>query len=153
MAEKEIRTIIAPLTDGHVMLPNSAVAEILDFKRPEPFKKAPPWLLGELAWHDWQIPVICYEHLLNKSKGNVVTPKARILIIKTLGESTQVTYMGLLIQGLPKLKTVSADSLVEQQTDDLPETMFSKITVDDLQAAIPELGSLTRVVEQAAYGA
>ncbi len=151
MADKEIRTIMAPLREGHVLLPNSAVAEILAYSRPEPFKKAPAWLLGELAWHGWQVPVISYEQLIEESDGNAVTPKARILIIKTLGESTQVNYIGLVIQGLPRLKKVSAETLLEEQTDDLPKSLFSKVSVDELQAFIPELGELTRTVEQAAY--
>jgi chemosensory pili system protein ChpC len=151
MADKELRTIMAPLREGHVLLPNSAVAEILAYSRPEPFKKAPAWLLGELAWRGWQVPVISYERLIEESDGNVVTPKARILIIKTLGESTQVNYIGLVIQGLPKLKKVSAESLFEEQTDELPKPLFSKVSVDELQAFIPELGELTRIVERAAY--
>ena len=152
MADKEIRTFIAPLVDGHMMLPNSAVAEVLAFERPEPFKQAPVWLLGELAWRDWQVPVICFEQLINKSHRTSVTPKARILIIKTLGESTQVNYIGLVIQGLPKLKKVTASSLLEKQTENLPELLFSKVSIDDLEAVIPELGNLTYIVEQAAYG-
>jgi chemosensory pili system protein ChpC len=151
MADKELRTIMAPLREGHVLLPNSAVAEILAYSRPEPFKKSPAWLLGELAWRGWQVPVISYEQLIEESDGNVVTPKARILIIKTLGESTQVNYIGLVIQGLPKLKKVSAESLLEEQTDELPKPLFSKVSVDELQAFIPELGELTRIVERAAY--
>ena len=31
MAIEEIRTIMAPLTDGYVVLPNSAVAEVMGF--------------------------------------------------------------------------------------------------------------------------
>lgn len=151
MADKEIRTIIAPLIDGHMMLPNSAVAEVLAFTRPEPFKQGPAWLLGELAWQDWQVPVICFEQLIDNSNRTSVTPKARILVIKTLGESTQVNYIGLVIQGLPKLKKITASSLIEKQTENLPEVLFSKVSIDDLEAAIPELGSLTYIVEQAAY--
>ena len=151
MADKEIRTIMAPLTDGHVLLPSSAVAEILGFTRPEPLKQAPAWLLGELAWRGWQVPVICYEQLIGYDDSKTITSKTRILIIKTLGESTQLNYIGLVIQGLPKLKKVSLDSLVEKQTDKLPEAMFSTVSIDEMQAVIPELGSLTRIVEQAAY--
>lgn len=151
MADKEIRTFIAPLIDGHMMLPNTAVAEVLAFARPEPFKQGPAWLLGELAWRDWQVPVICFEQLIDKSSRTSVTPKARILIIKTLGESTQVNYIGVVIQGLPRLKKVTAASLVEKQTDNLPEILFSKVSIDDLDAVIPELGSLTYAVEHAAY--
>jgi len=151
MADKEIRTIMAPLTAGHVLLPNTAVAEIMAFVKPEPFKDAPAWLLGELAWEGWQVPVICYEQLIDKKSGNAITPKARILIIKTLGESTQLNYIGLLIQGLPKLKKVTADSLLEKQTDGLPDTLFSRVSIDDVEAMIPNIGELTLIVEQTAY--
>lgn len=151
MTEKEIRTILAPLTDDYVMLPNSAVGEILNFTSPEPFKKGPVWLLGEIAWRGWQVPVINYERLLKDSSASTITSKSRILIVKTLGESTQVNYIGLVIQGLPRLKKVSADTLVETQTDTLPNTVFSMVNIDGLQAIIPDLGDLTRVVEMAAY--
>jgi chemosensory pili system protein ChpC len=151
MANKEIRTIMAALTEGHVLLPSTAVAEVADFTEPEPFKQSPAWLLGELAWRGWQVPVIDYLRLIDDRAGNAVTGKARILIIKTLGESTQVNYIGLVIQGLPKLKTVTPKNLKEQKTESLPKAQFSKVSVDDLPAMIPELGYLTGIVEQAAY--
>ncbi len=152
MADKEIRTILAPLTDGYVMLPNSAVGEILTFTSLEPFEQGPPWLLGEIAWRGWQVPVINYERMLNDDSDTTITAKTRVMIIKTLGESTQVNYIGLVIQGLPRLKKASISTLVEKQVDDLPDTVFSKVTIDDLQAVIPELGELTRTIEIAAYG-
>jgi chemosensory pili system protein ChpC len=151
MTAKEIRSILAPLTNAHVLLPNSAVAELLSFTSPEPFKQGPPWLLGEMVWRGWQVPVISYEQLVNRSDSNTVTSKARILIVKTLGESTQLNYIGLVIQGLPKLKKITADNLIEAQTEELPGPVFSKITIDDVTAFIPELGDLTRSVEEAAY--
>jgi len=151
MADKEIRTIMAALIKGHVLLPSTAVAEVADFSEPEPFKQSPAWLLGELAWRGWQVPVIDYLRLIDDQAGNAVTGKARILIIKTLGESTQVNYIGLVIQGLPKLKTVTPKTLLEKNTESLPKAQFSNVSIDDLPAMIPELGYLTSIVEQAAY--
>ena len=151
MTESELRTILAPLNEGYVMLPNSVVGEILNFNSPEPFKQGPGWLLGEIAWHGWQVPVINYERMIKDNGITTITSKSRILIVKTLGESTQVNYIGLLIQGLPRLKKVNASTLQELETEELPETVFSKVSIDDLQAFIPELGDLTRVVELAAY--
>jgi hypothetical protein len=49
------------------------------------------------------------------------------------------------------LKKVSADTLEEKQTGELPETVFSKVSIDSLDAFIPEIGDLTRVIELAAY--
>ena len=151
MADKEIRTILAPLAHGNVLLPNSVIAEILNFTSPEPFKQGPAWLLGEIAWRGWQVPVINFERLLNERSGASITSKTRILIVKTLGESTQVNYIGLVIQGLPRLKKVSAEALIERQTEELADGVFSLVSVDDIQAFIPELGDLTRIVEMAAY--
>lgn len=151
MSKSEIRTIMAALTKGHVLLPSSAVGEVAAFTEPEPFKQGPDWLLGELAWHGWQVPVIDYLRLIDDQAGDAVTRKSRILIIKTLGESTQVNYIGLVIQGLPKLKTVTAETLVEKQGKNLPKALFSNVSIDDMPAMIPELGYLTSIVEQAAY--
>jgi chemosensory pili system protein ChpC len=150
MANEEIRTILAPLTNSYVMLPNSAVGEILEYTSPEPFKQGPAWLLGEIAWNGWQVPVINYERMLKGSRTKV-TSKSRILIIKTLGESTQVNYIGLVIQGLPRLKKARAETLIETELDKLPDTVFSEVAIDGLKAIIPDLGDLTRTVELAAY--
>jgi chemosensory pili system protein ChpC len=151
MAGKEIRTVMAPLTDGYLLLPNSVVAEIVDMKPLESFRKRPSWLIGELDWHGWQVPVISYEHLIRKKGGQPMHHKARIMVIKTLGDSTQVNYLGFLIQGLPKLTKVTPASLVELETEDLPDVQFSDVTVEGQQAMIPDIGKLTRTVEQAAY--
>ena len=150
MANEEIRTILAPLTNGYVMLPNSVVSEILEFTSPEPFKQGPAWLLGEVAWHHWQVPVINYEGML-KGSSTKITSKSRILIVKTLGESTQVNYIGLVIQGLPRLKKARAETLIENEVENLPDTVFSEVAIDGLKAIIPDLGDLTRIVELAAY--
>lgn len=151
MTEKVIRTIVAPLTEINVMLPSTAVAEVLNFASPKPMKKAPAWLMGELAWQDWQVPIINYERLIKTHVHKITAARARILIIKTLGESALVNYIGLVIQGLPMLRKVSAATLVEIQSNDLPDTVFSEVSIDDLKAIIPRLGKLTRTVEQAAY--
>jgi len=151
MADNEIRSILAPLTDGFVLLPNSTIGEILEFTPPEPFKQGPKWLLGEIAWCGWQVPVVSYEQLINEKTRTKITSKCRIVIVKTLGESTQVNYIGLLIQGLPRLKKITPTNLVEEKTDDLPSAVFSEVDVDDLQVYIPDLCDLTRIVELAAY--
>ena len=150
MANEEIRTILAPLTNSYVMLPNSAVGEILEYTSPEPFKQGPAWLLGEIAWHGWQVPVINYERML-KGTRTKISSKSRILIIKTLGESTQVNYIGLVIQGLPRLKKARAETLVETELDKLPDTVFSEVAIDGRKAIIADLGDLTRTVELASY--
>ena len=89
--------------------------------------------------------------MLKDTGVTTITSKSRILVVKTLGESTQVNYLGLLIQGLPRLKKANVETLIEEKIDDLPNTVFSQVKIDDLKAIIPDLGDLTRTVELAAY--
>lgn len=152
MAQAELRTLLNPLTTGHLLLPNSVVAEILEYSSPRPFKKAPRWLLGELEWHGWQVPVVSYLQMINSRSQDAVTKKSRILIIKTLGESTQLNYLGLLIQGLPRIKTVTPATLIEDKTEVKSRVVFSRVNVDEMPAFIPEISVLTSLVEKAAYG-
>lgn len=152
MALVEVRTLLTPLTSGHILLPNSVVAEILEYSSPKPFKKAPRWLLGELEWHGWQVPVVSFLQMINTRTQDAVTKKSRILIIKTLGESTQLNYIGLLIQGLPRIKTVTAETLIEDKAGAKSRTVFSRVTVDEIPAFIPEISALTSMVEKSAYG-
>jgi len=91
------------------------------------------------------------EPLLGEPSTPLGDDTISILIIKTLGESTQVNYIGLVIQGLPRLRKVSPTTLVEKSTDELPDTVFSRVSIEDLQAVIPRLGKLTRIVERTAY--
>lgn len=152
MAQVEVRTLLTPLTSGHLLLPNSVVAEILEYSPPRPFKQAPGWLLGELEWHGWQVPVVSFLQVINKRTQDAVTKKSRILVIKTLGESTQLNYVGLLIQGLPKIKSVTAQSLIEDKLAVKSGAVFSQVSVDEIPAFIPEIAVLTNLVEKVAYG-
>ncbi len=151
MTGNNIRTIMAPLAQDYVMLPASAVAEVVNFTSPKPLKNAPSWLLGELAWNGWQVPVINLEKLIKSDHPGKTTAKARILVVKTLGESTLVNYIGLVIQGLPRLKKVNETDLIEKQTDKLHAAVFSEVSIDDMHAIIPELSALTQTVEHSAY--
>ena len=91
MTDKEIRSILAPLTDGYILLPNSAVGEILNFTSPEPFKQGPAWLLGEIAWRGWQVPVINYERLLKDGSGTKITSDGQAGQPQWVAEASVIT--------------------------------------------------------------
>ncbi len=149
--QPEIRALLAPLAGGHILLPNNVVAEVVAWSDPAAVENAPGWLLGELGWHDWQVPVVSFALLSGAAKADPVSAGSRILIVKTLSDSTSIVYLGVHISGLPKLATLRADSL--EATDDQPEAagVFSKVMLDDQEALIPELEDLTGLVEQAVY--
>ena len=151
MANQKIRALLAPLAQGNILLPNNVVAEVIAFTNPKPFENAPPWLLGELDWHDWQVPVVSFAALSGVVTAEPVSSDSRILIVKTLSDSTSIMYLGVHICGLPKLTTLNPESL--ETTEEQPQSprVFAKVRLDEQDALIPELGEVTGLVEQAIY--
>lgn len=151
MAEvQEIRTLLAPMPGAGVLLPGSVVAEVINFTEPEPYRQAPPWLLGELRWNAWTIPLVNLSLLAGVSDDEMLPERSRVLVVKTLSDASSVMHVGIVINGLPRLKRISAADLVETQRSDVPG-IFSEVSVDDQPALIPDLEQLAETIEQAVY--
>ena len=145
----EIRTLLAPVTGGTVMLPGSVIAEVIEYSDPKPFKDAPSWLLGGLNWSDWNVPVISFSTLAGTAQSEEPGARSRVLVIKSLTENSSIPYLGILISGLPRLAKVSASSLTKPtRLADFP-CVFKQLDFGGEQVLIPDLDELTRTTEQA----
>ena len=147
---REIRALLAPIHDNGILVPGSAVAEVIDYAQPDPFADAPDWLLGELEWNAWQIPVVHFAHLIGATPETTVPPRSRILVVKSLAESSNVGYIGLIITGMPRLRTVTTGNLAESE-EETSLGVFSHVTVEDQPAIIPDLDALAEAIESAVY--
>ena len=110
-ASKEIRTLLATISGGTVLLPGSVVAEVIDFSSPKPYEDAPAWLLGEVGWSDWSVPLVSFARLAGTSDMETANERSRILVVKSLAESSAAPYLGILINGVPRMAKVSSNSL------------------------------------------
>jgi len=142
----EIRVLMAPIAGGGLLVPGSVVAEVIDFASPKPYRDAPDWLMGELEWKGWHIPIVNFARLAGTSGDNRVPPRSRILVVRTLTEDSSVLYIGLIIGGLPRFRTVTTGNLEETATT-TAEGVFSHVSVEEQAAAIPDLDALARGIE------
>ncbi|NIM71154.1 MAG: hypothetical protein GTN86_11455 [Xanthomonadales bacterium] len=150
-ASDSIRALLAPIDAHHVLLPHAVIAEVIPYAPPRPYRDAPPWLLGEIEWNDWQVPVVSLGRL-GKFDRSPSSGRARhILIVKTLSESTSVVHIGFPIYGLPGLRTVTADNLEPLDAPDLSPAIFSLVRLGEDQAIIPELDELSGLIEAAVF--
>lgn len=146
-----VRAILAPLASGSILLPSNVVAEVADFSKPVPYEHGPTWLLGEVEWNSWQVPIISFASLTGSRQRDTVSSASRILIVKTLTEEVSLYYIGILIKGLPKLKKIEAGTL--QASDEASDSavVHCHVTLDGETAIIPELEALVRCVADAIY--
>jgi chemosensory pili system protein ChpC len=146
----EIRSLLAPMTGGAVLVPGSIVAEVIEYQDLDHFETGPDWLIGELKWNGWQVPVVNFAHLAGKTDDQVVSPRSRVLVLKTHSDSASVMHIGIVINGLPRLKTVTLGNLAEQPGE-RGTGVFSHVLVDDQSAVIPDLDELALAIEKEVY--
>jgi hypothetical protein len=84
------------------------------------------------------------------TRDDAVPDRARVLVVKTLSLSASILHIGMIIEGLPRLKNVTPANLVEKEGQ-TPEGVFSHVQVEDQDAVIPDLDALALAIEQAVY--
>jgi len=146
---REIRGVMIPVTNGRVLLPNAAVAEVITYSNPEKVPNAPEWLLGRQTWRGWRLPLISFSILsgLAHEEGSL---GARVAVLKALGGYARMPYIAILAQGFPRLTTITQELLVPTgDTEHLPIGVRSQVLVRDDVAMIPDLGLIESLMVQA----
>ena len=148
-----IHCMLARTRQDQLLLPTSVMAEVVDFLHPTPMDDSPPWLLGQIEWNQRQVPVFSFSSLINAEDLGEIPPKSKILIIKSLGDTARVPYLGILLTELPRLLNIKEHDLVETGDDKKSLGVYSWITLDDQSAIVPDLDRITHLVNHAAFGA
>lgn len=148
-----VHCMLAPLEHAALLLPTQVVAEVVDYREPEPITATPEWFLGQIDWENRQIPVFSYSALIQGTVPAAVVQRNRIMVVKSLTESARVSYLGFLVSDIPKLVTLLPDQLTHTGDENKSLGVFCHVMVDGQQAVIPDLERLTHLVTHVAYGA
>ena len=66
--DRDIRGVLITVPQGRLLLPNASVAEVITFSDPDPIEGAPAWLLGNIRWRGWRLPLLSYSRLAGWSE-------------------------------------------------------------------------------------
>lgn len=151
-SNQTIHCTLAPTGSISMVLPTSTIAEITDYAPPAPLDGRPNWLLGQVEWEDWQVPVISYSALIDEQAPETATGRSRIMVVKTLSNTARVPYIGVLVKEIPKLaKLTELDLEVTSEGEESPG-VHCKVKIAGQKAVIPDLDRLAQLVGHAAYG-
>jgi chemosensory pili system protein ChpC len=146
---REIRCVLIPITDGHVLLPTANVADALGYMKPDPILNAPPWLLGRLPWRGWRLPVFSFPALCGRLNTED-RAHARIIVLKALGGNVAMPFLALLTQGFPRLTTVTPELLIPTVDPySGAEGVRAHVQIRDERAVIPDLDAIEGLVTKA----
>jgi len=137
--------LLLPLADRHLILPNVAVAELIDYQPGTLDLDTPPWYLGRVAWRNRQIPLLSFE----SACGNkiVIGERARIVILNALGGRPELKFIALLVQGIPR--SYKLDSQLSYVDVPLCSLEQAAVQVGEQVAKVPDMLALEALLVSA----
>jgi chemosensory pili system protein ChpC len=146
--DRDIRGVLITVPQGRLLLPNASVAEVITFSDPERIDGAPAWMLGNIRWRGWRLPLLSFSHLAGWSQeaGQL---GAKVVVLKALGGNPKLPYFAVLSQGFPRLVTVSRAALAESGGGDEALGIHSRVMLNDDAAVVPDLAAIERRITEA----
>lgn len=141
---QEIASLLVPLRDCLLLLPNVSVAEIVPITQVAPVSDAPDWYLGDCLWREQKVPLLSFELLNDDPKGGT-SSRARIAVLNSTGVSDDLPFIAIVTQGLPRLARVSEEEIRERDGDKKPfELMYVSWAGED--AVIPDISRMEQTL-------
>ncbi len=146
----EIRGVLIQAGGERVLLPNATVAEMMSRVAIEPIADAPRWLLGQIAWHGWQVPLLSFARLTGLG-DETVGGHNKVVVLKALSGNAQRPYYALLTQNFPQLISVPRDGLLADASEEtLPEIVHMRVLLGEKSALLPNLDALESALDSLA---
>jgi len=135
----QLTGLLLTLSDRLLLLPNTAIAELVAYRHVQPAENSPNWLLGQIRWRDLNLPLLSFE---SASTDTVVrTERARVVIINAIGGRPKFRYFALLLQGIPRSVRIE-ENLLSEQGETLLPLELDAVSIDGEIARIPDLVAL-----------
>ncbi|MDJ0777839.1 MAG: chemotaxis protein CheW [Gammaproteobacteria bacterium] len=145
MANKasSVRCMLLPLTSLNLLIPNSAVAEIIGYSTPRRLPDSSDWFGGIVLWRGVYIPVVAVEQMCGVATPQV-GPRTRIAIIYNPEKDPELPYLGIHMQDIPRAYLAEAESMESGTDEDLSPYLISRVDDEQLRRVIP---NLDRIIE------
>ena len=137
--------LILPLDDRNLLLPNVAVAELIDYQDCSAEPGAPDWYLGQISWRQHDLPLLSFEAACGARAR--VGGRARIVVLNALGGRDNLKFIALLIQSIPR--SCKVDNQLSYVDVPLAELELAAVQVGETVAKIPDLVGLEQWLVEA----
>ena len=133
--------MLLPLTTLNLLVPNSAVAEIIGYSTPRQLSDTSDWFTGVVLWRGVYIPVVAVEQMCNQGTA-LVGPRARIAIIYNPEKDPDLPYLGIHMQDIPRAYLAEPDSIESGNDENLNQYLMTRVDDEQLRRVIPDLDKI-----------
>lgn len=135
--------LLLSVAERKMLLPNTAVAELVPYRNVEKIEHAPDWLMGQFEWRGLRLPVISYAAL--SGQQTQVDEQSRIVIVNAVGGRQDFRFYALVIQGIPRTLRVDA-RLTADSTSELGQYELQAVKQQGETHYIPDLQAIEKLI-------
>jgi len=148
-----IKCVILTLKKQNVLVPNSLVAEIVSVKDIKGSDDSPNWYVGDMTWHDKNIPLLSFEASAGEkiSKVNLNTQAVVLFAVGNNGEANDSPYLGLVMSGVPHVSSFSRDQIKTDVDEGESHPMVAqKVRINGASVSLLDVDAMIAMVEELA---
>ena len=132
--------MLLPLSELNLLIPNSAVAEIIGYSTPRALSGSSDWFAGVVMWRGVYVPVVAVEQMCNIASAGV-GPRTRIAIIYNPEKDAELPYIGIHMQDIPRAY-LADDSTESGSSEGLSEYLLTRVDDEQLARVIPNIDKI-----------
>ena len=129
----------------NLLLPNTAIAEIVRYTAPQCVDNAPDWLLGTMVWRGLRIPVVSYERAAGEFAADIDNG-ARLAVLNGVHSGAALKFYAVVIRSNPRLLKVLRDDIRKESGGDHDKFQLQQVMVNNITAIIPDLAALEQLI-------
>ena len=136
-----VRCMLLPLASLNLLVPNSAVAEIIGYSVPRALADCSDWFAGVVLWRGVYVPVVAVEQMCDIATASA-GPRARIAIIYNPQKDPDLPYLGIHMQDIPRAYLAEPDSTESGSSEGLSDYLLTRVDDEQLQRVIPDFDKI-----------
>ena len=148
LSELKVRCLSLPLHNMTLLLPNTVIAEVLDYREADSAAEhAPEWLLGILSWRGRNVPLLSFEKLVGKQQS-ARGEETRYVVCNTLNGNARIPFIAFQIEGIPHLRIITSDMVKMDSEQNQPERVVQAyLRLQGESVIVPNLDVLEKMLE------
>ncbi len=146
---ESVRGLLVPLTEFKLLVPNVAIAELINYQPLELVQAGPDWLIGRLRWREQEVPVVSMERLSGFDLPET-GHGSRIAIFNSVKVQSLLPFYATVTAGIPRLFNADAEVLGDSLRSEKPpaDTVADWVQLGGEEALIPNLETIQTLVEE-----
>lgn len=154
-AMQVIKCMILTLRSENVVVPSTAVAEMVSAQGAMKVNNMPDWYVARMRWHGVDVPLVSFESA-GGGVSKAVNQNTQIAMIYTASDDeSRYPYIGLIISGVPHVTQFSRDQIAidpDSSEVQIHPMVVQKVRINGAAASVLDIDGIEAMIKNAESG-